>query len=97
MQNQIRVVAAPHALVDSTCKWASGLPSRIQDGSIGDGLRSTLQWPVSISASGIDDLHGLNKDARLQNSPGGASSDCYSSREPHNQIIAKGKKKPLSQ
>ena len=23
------------------------------DGSIGDGLRSTLQWPVSISGSGI--------------------------------------------
>jgi hypothetical protein len=25
----------------------------IQDGSIGDGLRSNLQWPVSISAIGI--------------------------------------------
>jgi hypothetical protein len=28
----------------------------IQDGSIGDGLRSTLQWPVSISVSGIGHL-----------------------------------------
>jgi hypothetical protein len=35
------------------------LPSSIQDGSIGDGLRSTLQWPVSISASGISHLQGM--------------------------------------
>src|SRR4029077_5762538 len=49
-------MAVPSALVDSTCERASGLPSTIQDGSIGDALRSTLQWPVSISASGIGPL-----------------------------------------
>src|SRR5215203_5752430 len=64
VQDQIRVAVVLQALVDSTSDRASGLPSRIQDGSIGDDLRVTLQWPVSTSASGIVDLHGLNKDAR---------------------------------
>jgi hypothetical protein len=58
VQDQISVLAALSALIDSGHERASGLPSSIQDGSIGDGLRSTLQWLVSISASGIDDLTG---------------------------------------
>jgi hypothetical protein len=43
----------PHALIVSGREQASGLPSMIQDGSIGHGLRSTLQWAVSISGTGI--------------------------------------------
>ena len=31
----------------------------IRGGSVGDGLRSILQWSISISASDIDDLNGL--------------------------------------
>ena len=53
VQDQIRVVAVRHALVETTCEWALGLPSMIQDGSIGDDVRPTFQWPVLTSGSGM--------------------------------------------
>jgi hypothetical protein len=37
------VLAVPHGLVDTVNERASGFPSIIQDGSIGDDLRSTLE------------------------------------------------------
>src|ERR1700745_2901476 len=42
------VVAVPSALCDSLQALASGLPSKIQDGSIGLGASSTFRLPISI-------------------------------------------------
>src|SRR5215468_1128081 len=47
------VEAVPSALVDRMCERETGLPSMIQDGSIGRSSRSTLQFPVSINACDI--------------------------------------------
>jgi hypothetical protein len=47
------VDASPSALRDNTCHCATGLPSVIQDGSIGRGERATSRLVVSINARGI--------------------------------------------
>jgi hypothetical protein len=46
------------ALCDSTYDRASGLPSMIQDDSIGRGVRSTVSLAVSISEFDITGLGG---------------------------------------
>jgi hypothetical protein len=43
------VDASPSALSDSTHDRATGLPSMIQDGSIGRGVRLTARLAVSMS------------------------------------------------
>src|ERR1700761_1017542 len=50
------VEASPSALCDSTHEVASGLPSMIQDGSIGRGVKSTVVLAISISARDIQNL-----------------------------------------
>src|ERR1019366_1594077 len=50
---QTMVEASPSALCDSTHHCAFGLPSMIQDGSIGRGVRLTTRLVVSISERDI--------------------------------------------
>ena len=47
------VEAVPSALVDRMCERDTGLPSMIQDGSIGRSSRSTLQLLISINDGDI--------------------------------------------
>ncbi|MGY4457290.1 hypothetical protein ACVWYI_001250 [Bradyrhizobium sp. LB13.1] len=47
------VEAVPSELVDRTRERDTGLPSMIQDGSIGRSSRSTLQLPISINERDI--------------------------------------------
>src|ERR1700759_1621646 len=53
MQCQTIVEASPSALCDSTHQLASGLPSMIQDGSIGRGVKFTVSLAISINARDI--------------------------------------------
>src|SRR5450755_914554 len=50
------VVASPSALLDRTEDCAAGLPSMIQDGSIGRGVRLTARLAISISVRDINNL-----------------------------------------
>src|ERR1700759_2918238 len=50
------VEASPSALFDSTDQVACGLPSMIQDGSIGRGVKSTVVLAISIRARDIENL-----------------------------------------
>src|SRR6478752_7588914 len=50
------VEASPSALFDSTHQVASGLPSMIQDGSIGRGVKSTVVLAISINVRDIENL-----------------------------------------
>src|ERR1700680_1006137 len=50
------VEASPSALLDRTQDCAAGLPSMIQDGSIGLGVKFTTSLAVSIRARDIRDL-----------------------------------------
>src|SRR5215471_10519000 len=50
------VEARPSALLDSTHQVASGLPSMIHDGSIGRGVRSTVNLAISINSRDIKNL-----------------------------------------
>src|SRR5215472_2023388 len=50
------VEARPSALLDSTHQVASGLPSMTHDGSIGRGVRSTVNLAISINSRDIKNL-----------------------------------------
>src|ERR1700688_470435 len=56
------VEASPSALLDRTQDCATGLPSMIQDGSIGLGVKLTTRLVGSIRARDITDLKGLNSN-----------------------------------
>src|SRR5581483_1392617 len=51
------VVARPSALCDRMQQVASGLPSRIQDFSIGRGVSPTVSLAISISERDIEKLN----------------------------------------
>jgi hypothetical protein len=51
------VDAVPSALCERAQDCATGLPSMIQDGSIGLGVRLTTRLPASMSAQDIMDLN----------------------------------------
>jgi hypothetical protein len=59
------VEAVPSELVDRMCERDTGLPSMIQDGSIGRNSRSTLQLPISINARDIFFPKGYNMAGRV--------------------------------
>jgi hypothetical protein len=50
------VVASPSVLCDKMHQDASGLPSRIQDDSIGRGVKSTVSLAISINERDIQNL-----------------------------------------
>jgi hypothetical protein len=53
VQAHMMVEAVPSALVDRMCERDTGLPSMIQDGSIGRSSSSTLQLLISINVRDI--------------------------------------------
>src|SRR6201995_2511892 len=55
------VEASPSTLFDSTLQEAFGLPSIIHDGSIGRGVKSTVNLAISISARDIENLKYLER------------------------------------
>ena len=65
------VDATLSALWERTQDRATGLPSMIQDGSIGLGFRLTTRLPVSISAR---DIVAPNKKAKMEDNAKGCSA-----------------------
>src|SRR5690349_21769637 len=58
------VVASPSVLCDSAHEVASGLPSRIQDRSIGAGFRSTVSLAISIRERDMNTSTEMNMAAK---------------------------------